>query len=275
MDKVLRVPANYYQHFDADLRLDVPAENFGGWQKDWIEISTEHTAVVIMHAWEFGPPEVYPGLYRCIEWIPRAQQICKQILPGLLAAVRASPLPVFHVTSGNYYQNQTGYQKALTLTGLEPVSPSPPRIEPDAVWEQLQRFREERVLPGKHNIDDCREGHRTITFPPEAAPLSHEGVAENSQQLFALCREKGVNHLIYAGFAINWCLLFGSGGMIEMSQRGFLCSVFRQATTAVENKETARRQQNKESELWRVSVAFGFVFDVDEFVAALNAVRLS
>jgi nicotinamidase-related amidase len=267
--RTVRVLANYYQHFDADLSLEVPTENFGGWKKDWIEISLDRTAVVVMHAWQFGPPDRYPGLYRCIEWIPRAQEICRTVFPRLLAAVRASPLPLFHVVSGNYYKGLPGYQRAVALAGPEP--PPLPRIDKDPVWEQLQRFREHNVCPGSHNIVDCGEGHRTVTFPPEATPLEDEGVAENGHQLFALCREKGVNHLVYAGFALNWCLLFAGGGMADMSSRGFICSAFRQATTAVENKETARRQLNKESELWRVSVAFGFVFDVDDFIAALQA----
>jgi hypothetical protein len=59
------------------------------------------------------------------------------------------------------------------------------------------------------------------------------------------------------------------GGMLEMSRRGILCSALRQAVTAVENKETARRELAKELGLWRVALAFGFVFDVDDFISAI------
>ena len=104
---------------------------------------------------------------------------------------------------------------------------------------------------------------------PQAWPEGEEGIAENSQQLAALCREAGVNHLIYAGFAINWCLLLSPGGMAEMSQRGVMCSALRQAVTAVENRETARNELCKEIALWRVALAFGFVFDVEDFVTAI------
>jgi len=55
-----------------------------------------------------------------------------------------------------------------------------------------------------------------------------------------------------------------------MSRHGILCSALRQAVTAVENKETARDQLCKEVGLWRVAVGFGFVYDVDDFVAALS-----
>lgn len=54
-----------------------------------------------------------------------------------------------------------------------------------------------------------------------------------------------------------------------MSRRGVLCSAFRQAVTAVENRETARAEWGKENALWRVALAFGFVFDVEEFLDAL------
>jgi hypothetical protein len=77
-------------------------------------------------------------------------------------------------------------------------------------------------------------------------------------------------NLIYAGFAINWCLLMSPGGMLDMSRHGVMCSALRQAVTAVENKETARRELCKEIALWRVALAFGFVFDVADFMAAIR-----
>ena len=39
----------------------------------------------------------------------------------------------------------------------------------------------------------------------------------------------------------------------------------------MENKESARREGHKEEGLWRVALAFGFVYDVDDFVKALPA----
>ena len=54
-----------------------------------------------------------------------------------------------------------------------------------------------------------------------------------------------------------------------MQKRGVMCSALRQAVTAVENKETARQELCKEIVLWRVALAFGFVFDVDSVVRAL------
>ncbi len=56
--------------------------------------------------------------------------------------------------------------------------------------------------------------------------------------------------------------------MLDMSRHGIMCSAIRQATTAVECRESARTQSHKEEGLWRTALAFGFVFDVDDLIAA-------
>lgn len=156
---------------------------------------------------------------------------------------------------------------ARALAGPSP--PSPDQVTADPSLERLRTFRSENVFVGKANDRDVKCGFDRLDFAPQARPRDDEGIAEDGQQLFALCKHFGVNHLIGAGFAINWCLLMSPGGMLEMSRHGVMCSAFRQAVTAVENKESARRQLAKDLGLWRVALAFGFVFDVDDFVTAI------
>jgi hypothetical protein len=265
----IRLPASYYQQFDAGFDLAVPAEGYGGWRRAEIELAPEHTAVVVMHAWDTGTREAYPGWHRAVEYIPRADAICREVFPPLLAAVRASPLRLFHVVGGgDYYKAHVGYERTVELAG--PPPPPLDKIESDPALEALRRFRAGHVFPGTHNREDVRRGVQRLGFALNAEPRGEEGIAEDSHQLFALCRAAGVNHLIYAGFAINWCLLMSPGGMLDMSRRGVMCSTLRQAVTAVENKETARRELAKELALWRVALAFGFVLDVPEFIAALR-----
>lgn len=261
--------ANYYQQFDADLTLEVPGEGYGGWQRGEIEISLDRTALVLMHAWDTGLPEEYPGWYRCVEYLPRAASIVREVFPPLLQATRAAQMPVLHVVGGgNYYQHLPGYQRAVELAGER--EPAPEQITVDSTLQQLQAFRSRNVFVGEHNQPDVGRGFLNVDFPEEARPHDGEGVAENVQQLFALCKDAGINHLIYAGFAINWCLLLSPGGMADMTKHGIMCSALRQAVTAVENKETARQQLNKEAGLWRVALAFGFVFDVPDFTTAIQ-----
>lgn len=268
--RLMRCPANYYQQFDADYEREVPAEGYGGWQRAEVELDLDHTAFVSMHAWETGTREQYPGWYRAVEYIPRAQEICQTVYPRLMTAVRGARVALFHVVGGgNYYQSLPGYQRAVALAG--PPPPAPETVPTDESLRKLHELRSQRVFVGPHNAADVERGFARIDFPPQAKPVGSEGVAENSHQLLALCKQHGVNHLVYSGFAINWCLLMSPGGMLDMSRHGVMCSAIRQATTAVENRESARQQWAKELALWRVALAWGFVFDLDDLVAALES----
>jgi len=140
----------------------------------------------------------------------------------------------------------------------------------DPTRRQLDAIRQEYAGVGPNNKKDIDAVFKQIDFAPEARPLDSEYITENSEQLFMLCKKLGINHLIYTGFAINWCLLLSPGGMADMTKYGMLCSTIRQATTAVENKQTARNEQNKEEALWRIGLAFGFVFDLDDFLTSLS-----
>lgn len=266
---LIHLPTRYYQQFDADFSLETPGEGYGGWKTAMLPLDLDHTAVVVMHAWESGTRQDYPGWYRAVEYIPRAQAICREVFPGLLAAVRQSPLKLFHVVGGgDYYKKYPGYHFAQKLAVAEPAAPAP--VEKHDAWDDLQRFRSEHVFVGLHNQADTQKGFAHVDFPPEAKPLGKEGIAENRYQLYGLCRHFGIDHLIYVGFAINWCLLLSPGGMAEMSQHGLLCSTIPQAVTAVENKETARNELGKQNALWRVALAFGFVYELDDFLHALR-----
>jgi len=269
-DQALRAPAWYYQHFDADYALEPPEEGFGGWKQAEFDFARNHTAVVVMHAWAAGHnPEDYPGWWRCVPYIPRANAVLREVFPDLLTAVRGSGLPLFHVVGGGeYYKGLPGYKHAVEIAGPAPAAPE--RVPGDALRDKLDAFRNAHVFVGAHNAEDVNRGFAHLDFAPEARPQGDEGVAENAPQLLALCKERGINHLIYCGFAINWCLLLSPGGMADMSKHGILCSALRQATVAVENKDTAGRQLCKEIALWRVALAFGFVFDVDDFVSAIQ-----
>ena len=265
----MRLSAHLYRQHDADPAREVPAEGFGGWFRREIELAPAHTALVVMHAWDAQTAGVHPGWDRCVEYRPRARRILTEVFPRLLAAVRRSPLSVFHVVGGrDYYRHLPGYQRACRLAGAD-VAPA--QVAPDAVYQRLQALRRDQIHPGAHNQVDVDAGFARLDFAAEARPVGDEGIAENSAQLAALCRAHNINHLVYVGFALNWCLLMSPGGMADMARHGCLCSTLIEAVTAVENAETARGEREKAQALWRVAVAFGFVFSLDDFLAALPA----
>jgi len=270
MSRKLKVPASYYQQFNADYTREVPAESFGGWKKAEIELAPDHTALVVMHAWDTGTEEQWPGWRRCVEYYPRARKILEAIFPPLLNAVRKSPLPVFHVVDRglhDFYSHLPNYKKTVELAG---PSPDYPQVMKDPLWEKMESLRADCVFPGSHNKPDITEGSRTMDFAETARPAADEPLAENGHQLACLCHAREINHLIYIGFAVNWCLLMSPGGMVDMRRYGLLCSTIREAVTAVENAETAREEREKAQALWRTSLNFGFVFAMNEFIDGLR-----
>ncbi|MEU6718080.1 hypothetical protein ABZ897_41985 [Nonomuraea sp. NPDC046802] len=255
------LPTLSYQQFDADLSLDVSAEAYGGWRKEDLPFSMKHTALVVMHAWDIGTPAEKPGWFRAVEYLPRSYSIAETVFPPLLDAARRADLTVAHVVGGSdYYSHLPGYEGS--------AAPTVRRPKPDPVYEELVDYRLTKVFPGAHNQADIDTGQ---DFSPYARPLGDEGVAANSEQLAALCEATGINHLVYVGFALNVCLLSSAGGMVDMTRRGYLCSTIRGATTAVENKETARAELNLAGALWRVAVLHGFVYELDDFMTYLEA----
>ncbi len=268
MNRVLRLPTRLYQQFDADVSRPVPAETYGGWTSSAVDLSLEHTAVVVMHAWDCGRPHEHPGWRRAVEYYGRAERILQDVFPPLLEGVRRSALPLFHVVGGgrDYYSHLSGHRRARSLAGASPESIP---VAPDPSYDALQAQRRKLVFPGLHNQADITAGFAKLDFAPQARPIGDEGIAENAPQLAALCRDAGINHLIYAGFAINWCLLMSPGGMVDMARYGVICSVLDDAVTAVENRETAREERAKQQALWRVSLEFGFVFSSRDLLAGL------
>lgn len=270
---VVYIPALFYQQFNADYCMEVPAEGFNGWQKERVPIDLHHTALVIMHAWNTGSYDEYPGWYRYVEYLPRAKAICEEVFPKLINAVRGSPMEVFHVvSSADYYKSYPGYERAKRSARKirKYIPENVSRIKKGKTRKDLDAFRSRLAGVGSHNAEDIERGFINLDFAPNSKPVGNEGIAESSRQLAGLCRNSDIDHLIYVGFAINWCLLLSPGGMAEMSKHGLLCSTIKEATTAVENDFTAREEWCKKIALWRVALKFGFVFELDDFFYGLS-----
>lgn len=278
MAQILTLPAHYYKQHNADLTADIPGRGYDGWTTRLLDVPLEKTALVSMHAWNPGlvgdiPAGVnspYAGWFRFVEYLSRAVPITRTVFPPLLKAARDANMTVIHVGSTeNYVGKYAGYQKAKTLAGESPDRSEGAVADPLRHQWQAERLAQMR---GDENGEEIKAGQQFLDFPPQAMPQEGEPIVINSHQLNAVCREKGIWHLIYIGFAINWCLLASPGGMVDMSRMGYVCSTIRQATTAVENRETCTEEHAKAVALWRVSLMFGYVFDVDPFIGALQGV---
>jgi len=276
--KNLRLHGAYYRHHPIDFSQGpLGALGMNGWGETVeVEAPAAETALVSMHAENIGlvPELAYDdkgplaGYMRWLEYEGRKVEIARTVYPKILAAARAAGLNVVHVAMGDYGKKYPGYAKAIKISGPEPRT-STPRA-PGAGRVRPPDDRKAKLVFGEHFNDNRDEEHfgRYFDFAEPAKPAGDEFVVETSHQLSSVLGSLGAWNLIYIGFAINWCLWFSGGGMVDMSRLGYRCSCIREGVTAVENRESVRGEQHKEEAMWRTSLMFGYVFGADDFISA-------
>lgn len=250
----IMVPAYYYAQQGADLTAAHPGMTFGGWQQTEIPLDPSRTAVVVMHVWD--TPET-KALLQHVEYISRAKAIIESRFPSFLQAARASDVCVIHVAAGfeSVLQTYPGYRRMLEKY------PSMPHPVIEAGSDLLAlRDRHYRLTAAdtQEKYDELEAGYADYGFA--VPPLDEEPVVSAPDQLFGFCRDHGIEHLIYIGFAVNACLTLSPCGMLDMSRYGLMCSVVGDLTTGVENKESCVAQTNRDYGLWQFAVQSGFVF---------------
>jgi len=274
--KRIEVPTWYYAHFGADYSLEVPAEGYGGWKKATLPLSLEHTALCVMHAWDNPDQEQFPGIYSAVEYLPRAREIYKERMPAMLKAAREAGIRIIHIETSEYVHKYDAYRQTQDLIrdqlahSRQARDFAMPRPAGDPVYHALQGFRWEHVHPGRANAQDIAGAVAVRDIHESVKPLPGEYMVLDSDELQAVCARHDINHLIYTGFAINYCILMSPGGMIDMSRRGFLCSTVKELTTAVENDFSARDELAKKIALWNVALTFGFVYEQADLEKALK-----
>ena len=269
---IVELPTLYYAQWGASPALgDLAAETFGGWHRANCKLNLDKTALVLMHAAYCGSAEQAPLQFQYVEYTPRSYTIAANTFPPLLASARKAGIKIYHVPFGaGYFEHLPGYQKAQALGAEDPLRPHP-RAEPDAVLEDLRRFKDTHVCPGPAGWEALSaERRQHMDFLPEARPVGHEPIAVTANELASAALADGVNHLIYLGFALESCLLLAEGGMHSMAARGFMCSAVLDCVTAVENRESARTKQHTATALWRVSTSYGFVYESRDLQAAFQ-----
>ena len=274
---VVQLPWHMYRHYPADFsRWHEAAVGFKGWDQEVRELDLDRTCLVLMHfpqtgltpGTEWGPDCPQPNSLGTIEWVPRTMDVVTFRMPRLVKAAREAGLLIAHVWGGP----GTGpvWEQSLKEAG------DPPASDPDVLASggkyKAQHSRDVFDLPRSNTPAQTYEtpdlGSRTKTSILD--PQEGDVCAAYSWQLHRLLSNRGVDHIVYCGWALNWCLWFSPGGMCDMDRKGYLCSAVRGGCVAIENRESAVGEQNLEYALWKTSTMFGYVFDLHELTTALR-----
>ncbi len=273
----IQVPWHFYKHYPADFTAwSRAARGFRGWTSESRDLDLSHTALLLMHLpdagltpdSEWGPNSRRPDLLGTVEWVPRTMDLCTHRLPPLVAAARAAGLQVVHVQGAIQDPKEPCAARSLAEAG------APPPPDPDSLAGDAEvRARHTRDVFGPMPGRPPGSPEHEPGLPALLRPQGNDLVVAESWQLHRLMKKRGITHLVYTGWALNWCLWFSPCGMSDMQRKGYLCSAVRGGCVAIENRESADAEANLEYAYWKTTTMFGYLFDLHELTAGLRGAR--
>ncbi len=271
----ISLPWHMYRHYPADFsKWDAAALGFNGWDSEVRQLDLSRTCLALMHFpdrgltpdSEWGPDCQNPAYLGTVEWVPRTMDVVTFRMPRLIQAARDAGMLVAHVGMGKRFDTDAPIWDKCVKEAGDPPLPDEDVIEGKPAWK-AQHTRDVFDLP-RQNPPDVPP-HK-FTLPEELIPQGDDIIALHPWQLHRLLKNRGIDHIIYTGWALNWCLWFSPCGMADMGRKGYVCSAVRGGCVAIENKESAVGELNLEYALWKTSTMFGYVFELHELTHALR-----
>jgi len=180
-------------------------------------INPRKTAVFVIDAWHY---------HWCRTWRSRAGSLMPRFNYSLDAARKLGMTMVFSPTNATRDLHGTPQRKAtLALTN----HPLPPLSNLPDPYPGSLRFGMCECGMG----DDCHYTNNVNNQHPDLRMGEGEFIALTQQEAYNVLKQRGITHIIYAGFATNMCMWGKPTGMKFMRQFGFECMVARDLTEAI------------------------------------------
>jgi nicotinamidase-related amidase len=236
-----------------------------------VTLQADRTALVGMHCWNIGctgGPPVDDAFYVGMGF-PAAHRLAgeimrERILPAMDAARRAGVL-VAHVESGQIGEKHRDLMEVPpTVTRFEIEGDVPPPAVPGHSTERAWRAH----------------GRNYPTSPPYATmdrvsflmPREGEPFAVDSVQLHRVLHKRGIENLVYTGFATDMCVLHSPGGIVEMETRfSYRVFLIREATLGVEFPDRFEQRASTQYGMRLVESHYGHTIAWDEWMRQCEA----
>lgn len=243
----------------------VPASNPEGLVTEVWDLDVGKTAFIELHCWNIGCPGgiSVPEDYWVFMGSPQNHEhmwrIVKEEIAPAMQAARAIGMPVVHVQ---------GAQIAGRYPELQPPMVEPPpvpraRAISDHNSRRANRVHGEGFVEWKHWADcDVAEPVR---------PMQGDTVVVTTEQFDGWLRTRGIDTLLYTGFATNLCILESPGAVKAMSALGYRCVILREATTAVEFPETMETRSHTVNAIRYIEAWCGYSASSRDFIKACGS----
>ena len=226
-----------------------------------MDLPTAQTALVLVDVW---------SLHFIESWLERAKRVTVEAVVPALEAARSAGLTIIHAPCPEVARQ---YPQLARHRSPEPrPTPNWPSAEFRRREGQYAAYRGPRNQPP--GISE-----RWAPLAPKlgrssaVTVLDADEVVATGQQLHDLLASRRILHLIYCGFATNWCIMHRDYGVRAMGGRGYNVILIRDATTGVEYPDTLASLTVTEVAIREVENQIGFSASNADFIAACEAAR--
>ena len=246
--KPIHLRVRYFQ--DSPPEGQPYREEFFVRRETTMSLPVGQTALVLVDVWNNHFIE---------SWLERASQVTRDAVVPVLEAARTAGLTIVHAPSP---------EVAAQFDQLARQRPPPREPEPD--WPPADFRNRQGAYAAYRGPRDQPPGIPRIEplgMSPAIEVEEDDFVVATGQQLHDLCRERRILHLVFAGFATNWCVLGRDYGMRAMRRRGYNLILLRDATMGVEFPDTLGELTATELAVREAEQQIGFSASNEDFLA--------
>lgn len=227
-----------------------------------MNLPVEQTALVLVDLW---------SAHFIDSWIERAARVTREAIVPAIEAARKAGLPVIHAPSPEV-------ARQFPQSKRNPAAPAPPGGGAD--WPPLafrSREGEYRAYHGPRSQPPGIGLHwdpiaADLTISPDVEVRDEDVVITSGPELHEVLAERNVFHLVYAGFATNWCVLGRDYGIRSMSRYGYNIVFLRDCTAGVEFPDTLDGLFVTEIAVREIEQQFGFSASNEDFFESCRQV---
>ena len=252
-----------------------------GYETETFRLDPEKTAIVLMHLWDIGceggpavDPEYFVGM-GMPENFREAERIIKQVIRPTVSAARKAGILVCHVTHewigkrdprADRYSGPAESKRAERIT-VSPGVRGSGRFEAVPGWRQrIEERAYGKDFLTKSPLAVMKESTLVDILPGE--PYVYE--TERLEQIF---RERGIESVMYAGFATDVCVLNAGGGVEPMAAQSYRLFLMRDATLGIELPDTFPDRRSTRYATRYFEIHFGNTLLSNDFIEACNRLK--
>lgn len=247
------------RYFQDSTPADEPCRETAFIRREFnMPLPVSETALILVDLWNVHFIET---------WIERAKQVTVDCIVPVIDAARKVGMTIVHGPSPSVAEQYP------QLKRHKPPEPSTPPSWPPSEFRGRQGdyniYRGPRNQPPGIGVHWDKLASQ-LSMSPTIDVKDDDYVIATGPQLQDLLEEKRILHLIYAGFATNWCVMGRDYGIRSMSRYGYNMILLRDATTGVEFPDTYENLFTTEITIREVEQQYGFSASNTDFFNAVE-----